>query len=461
MTALFRAGRSCKQEQARRERQRKLVLEALAEKQMVQTEDRLLLDLITAIPRSTPQRIEEILAKMKKDDAQAAEQFEEALVHCNNLAENLNGIKPDMLGNEGVNVVWSECIQAVSNQTARMKITPVVVIHPYVGTVAVLNSVCGKHQANSEYARMRMFGAELRDGINDIVTAICPVKDNHTGLSLTQEEVKEALLDISGQGGDPKDENEEAAGRLSEDDSDFNDYNDELRRVNNDWCNDVIDTKPKPVPRKVPVDQISPVAPRSPTPMPTFAPAPEMLTITPPRSKSINSTSNSTLSSFSSPLDGVETASFSPLNSTQKSTSKSDKTVCRSLFTERIPERRASLAPKPSTPVLQTEPDRRVVTVAKAKPASDFFDKYPDGYKVVPLKKSPQKSDAKKGRDNKKRAINSPNLPSSKSSRMEQTEMAIRDLQINQSSNNVLLQNLTATIDALALNLGLQMQKKN
>ena len=91
MTALFRANRSCKQEQARRERQRKLVLEALAEKQMAQTEDKLLLDLITAIPRSTPQRIEEILTKMKKDDAQAAEQFEDALVHCNNLAEPPRG----------------------------------------------------------------------------------------------------------------------------------------------------------------------------------------------------------------------------------------------------------------------------------------------------------------------------------------------------------------------------------
>ena len=89
MSALLRGSRSCRQDQARRERQRKLVLEALAEKQIAQKDDHLLLDLVTAIPRSTPQRIEEILAKMKKDDAQAAEQFEDALVHCDNLAENL------------------------------------------------------------------------------------------------------------------------------------------------------------------------------------------------------------------------------------------------------------------------------------------------------------------------------------------------------------------------------------
>ena len=456
MSAMLRGSRSCKLEQARKERQRKLVLEALTEKQLAQTEDRLLLDLITSIPRSTPQRIEEVLAKMKSDDTQAAEQFEEALVHCSNLAENLNGIKPAMLGTEGVNVVWSECIQAVSKQTARMKITPVVVIHPYVGTVTVLNSVCGKHQASSEYARMRMFGAELRDDINDVITAISPVKDKETGLSLTKDEVKEALLDLSGQN-EEEVEAPEAEGRLSEDDSDYNDLNAQLDKVTEDWCSDVIDTKPKPapkvVPRKAPVQILSPIAPRSPTPMPKFAPAPVPLITTPPRTST--SISSSTLSDFNGTLDGVEN-----LMSPRKSTPATDKSVCRSLFTERIPERRASLAAAPV--VKAAAPERREVTLIEPKAsASDLVTTYPNGYSVVPLKnKSPKKSDARKAKDNKKRPITSPNLPSSKNSRMEQTEMAIRDLQINQSSNNALLQNLTVTIDALALNLGLQLNKK-
>ena len=140
MTGLLRGSRSYIEEQKRKdrdvERKRQLVLDALVKQQQDQTDDKLLLDVLAAIPRTNPQKIEEVLSDLRSKDEQAAAQLENALDHCNNLKNNLDGMNPELLWTDTVRLLWTECIQSLTEQSARWKCTPVVLIHPFCGKIA-------------------------------------------------------------------------------------------------------------------------------------------------------------------------------------------------------------------------------------------------------------------------------------------------------------------------------------
>ena len=430
-----------------------MVLEALTKQSREQQDDKLLLDVIAAIPRSTPQRIEEVINDLKSKDEQAAEQLEIALDHCNELSKNLNGMSPDNLWTEPVRMLWTECINALTAQTARWKCTPVVVVHPFCGKIVVLTSLCGKHQAKSEYARMENFMDDLKNGMENVLNNMPTIRDEQTGASLTRDEVKDILLDLSnGCAG----KNVEADGRLSEEDEsehdgNFDELNRHVERVSEDWSTDVIDdndhSEEKPT-------NLAPTAPPR-AALGKAEPLAVPLTITPPQSM----ISSSPASELLSPLPGYDIVS-----STQQTPPLRVKfvnqSVSRSLFGQ---NRRVSLAPAtlPSPDASPIKPRRSSLgpPLGQTRGASDLSAVYPDGYTVMPVKNRGKKPDARKVQP-KKRAVSSPNYPSSKSSRLDQTEAAISQLQLGQANQNQLLLQLSKQMSTMAVNLGLAQEKE-
>lgn len=471
MSGILRGSRSYAEEQKRKdrdtERKRQLVLDALVKQQQEQTDDKLLLDVLSAIPRTNPQKIEEVLNDLKSKDVQAAAQLEDALDHCNELKRNLDGMKPELLWTDPVRMLWTECIQSLTAQSARWKCTPVVLVHPFCGTITVMNSLCGKYQAKSEYARMQTFMDSLKDGLTEVLDSMPVIRDEKSGLSLDRDEIKSILLDLSNAeiGGEF---DIEAEGRLSEDCSEDNDQydelNEEVKRVSEDWSSDKINESLEGESRMTPTMKplIPPRGSRDEKPnekMPRVA-----LTSTPPRS--MNQSISSSLSSFSSPLKGAEEPFEEIVTSTQKTPTMKltvRKPVNRSLFGDS--ERRVSLLPPPTlTPV--ESPIRRTASpmptpLVSPKQASDLSAAYPDGYTIVPVRNGKnRKSDARKLKESKKRAVSSPNYPSSKSTRLDHTEAAINQLQMGQANQNEVLANLTRQLGTIAFNLGLQRDKK-
>ena len=469
MSGLLRGSRSYVDEQKRKdrdtERKRQLVLDALVKQQQEQTDDKLLLDVLSAIPRTNPQKIEEVLNDLKAKDDQAAAQLEDALDHCNELKRNLDGMKPELLWTDPVRMLWTECIQSLTAQSARWKCTPVVLIHPFCGTITVMNSLCGKYQAKSEYARMQTFMDSLKDGLTEVLDSMPVIRDEKSGLSLSRDEVKDILLDLSNAGSIGEFEID-GEGRLSEDcsedDDQYDDLNEEVKRVSEDWSSDKIEDLNTGESRRTPTTK--PLAPprSARSEKPTERSPRIVLTSTPPRS--MNQSISSSMSSFSSPLKGAEVPFDEIVTSTQKTPLMKltvNKPVNRTLFGSS--ERRVSLLPPPAMTPTES-PIRRIASpppMASPKQASDLSAAYPDGYTVVPVRNNKnRKSDARKPKDNKKRAVSSPNYPSSKSTRLDYTEGAIMQLQMGQANQNEVLANLTRQMGTIAFNLGLHMDKK-
>ena len=455
MSSILRGSRSYIEDQKRKDRQRQLVLDALVKQQQVQTDDKLLLDVVSAIPRSTPQRIEEVLSDLRRKDEQAAEQLENAIEHCNDMAKNLSGMKPDLLWTEPVRVLWTECIQALTKQTARWKITPIVLIHPFCGTITVLNSLCGKYQAKSEYARMQNFMDSLKDGLEEVLDTIPTIRDEKTGTSLSRDEVKDILLDLSNATSSGDGDEGHLSENVSEEEEEekFAELNNEVERVSEDWTNDKIDDLTTGESRLTPM--IKPLG------RPKYSKPQPVLTLTPPRS--LDHSISSSLSDFNNPLFHYEESPTKPAKPVPTSSPMeilspvkltNQKPVNRALFGNN--DRKVSFTPSPkleppTTPMSET-----------TKVAPDLSSVYPDGYTVVPVRNSKnRKSDAKKIKEPKKRPVSSPNYPSSKATRLDQTEMAINQLQMGQANQNEMLAKLTNQLGTLAFNLGLHLNKKD
>ena len=471
MSGLLRGSRSYIEEQKRKdreiERKRQLVLDALVKQQQEHTDDKLLLDVLAAIPRTSPQKIEEVLTDLRSKDEQAAAQLENALDHCNELKNNLDGMNPELLWTDTVRLLWTECIQSLTEQSARWKCTPVVLIHPFCGKIAVMTSLCGKYQAKSEYARMKTFMDSLKDGMTEVLDNMPVIRDEKSGLSLSRDEVKSILLDISNAelNGEFEIDNE---GRLSEDCSEdedkYDELNKEVERVTEDWSTDKIEIKEPVTGESRPTPVIKPLAPPRVARDANEGIAKMALTSTPPRS--MNQSVSSSMSSFSSPLFGAET--FDEIVTSTQATPPMKltvrKPVNRTLFGDS--RREVSLIPPPTASSPKASPIRRSASpmpMMNSKVASDLSAAYPDGYTIVPVRNSKnRKSDAKKpSKENKKRAVSSPNYPSSKSSRLDQTEEAINQLRIGQATQNEALANLTHQLGQIVFNLNHQLLKKD
>ena len=458
----------------KRNRKRELVMKALEKRQKDQASDRLLADIIAAVPRSTDRHIDDVIKKVRTENETDAIRLEAALASCRDLHENLSGAKPDVLWSEPVRMIWLETINAITAQTSRWKACPLVMIHPYVGSVEVLISLCGKHQAQSEFSRMRLFAEDLKQGLDDILNDIHPIKDDSTGHSLPFDETKEILLNISGQSA--------GTGELSEDDGVSEgesevDYEKVVERVSGDWTCDKVDEEPVSKSRLI----SSPKAKTKKTPSPDHRPLDvTSLASSSPQIRQDQSRSLSDLETSPTPITTPEKAKKQPhvmpmwpiqpvpsaesipfhqmVNSKHRSSS-----VSRTL---QFPDRQVTYTPAAWQSMIQVvEPDQESPPLSPAKSArapSDLTnanEAYPDGYKVIPLTNKNKKSDGRKAKDQKKRPVSSPNLSSTKQSRMDRTELAIEQIQVNQANQNEILQQLASQLGQFSV--ALAMQKSN
>ena len=460
MANMLRAGsRSYLDEQKRKERKRALVLAALAERQTAQADDRLLADVIAAVPRTTPQRIAEVMKQLRRKDESEANSLERALEHCEELAQNLNGMDPKMLWTEPVRMVWMDCIDALTAQTSRWKCTPLVLVHPFAGKITVMTSLCGKHQANNEYNRMRAFANELRNGIEVVLDEIHPVRDDKTGMTLPMDETRDILLEISQENngdGELSEDEDENGSNQNGDNNDFDDLNRVVERVSEDWSRDIIESSPEAMK--------APNAPKR---------TPNPFTSTPPNVSPIESAS----SSFSSPPAPFET----PLSSTQRpgsvavSIAKDHKVHRTLLFPPTAEYDHRPAPPSPTPRRVSFQPDWQATAPMKMKsnlssgsshsslapppspmrPPSELADAFPNGYSVIPLKskKTGRKSEPKRPSETKKRSISSPNYPSNKHHRLDQQEAAISEMRQVQADQTALLRNLADQIGTLTFNM--------
>ena len=443
---MLRAQRSYQQEQQRKERQRELVLKALETRYNEQANDRLLNHIVAAVPRTTPHMITNTLEKVRKKDPIGADKLEAALVQCQNLAENLNGAHPELLWSDTVRMLWSESLGAILTQTSQWKATPLVVIHPFAGKVTVLTSLCGKVQSSNEYMRMKQFEDELKNGLDEVLEDIHPVRDSRTGVNLAKEEVREALLDISGNNADDDDNDPRNDGELSENISEeedceaFDRFNTEVKEAADDWSSD-----PAPSPVKVVKEVQKLTSPLTSTPGTT------------PQHQS-----SSSLSSLNSPVP--ELGSPRKISKERKMKTPTPKPVVRSLFPQGTV--RLSTSPTP-TPIIEVpttpdhSPERKPSLSSTSNASVQLAEVFPQGYSVVPHRtKQAKKSETKKPKD-KKRPIGSPNYPASKNSRLEATEKAIQQIQMSQTSQSEALQNLANQLGTLAMNIAINMSTKN
>ena len=465
-------------------------MKALEKRQKDQTSDRLLADIIAAVPRSTDRHIDEVIKKVRQENEPDAERLEAALASCRDLQENLSGAKPNVLWTDPVRMIWLETIESVTAQTSRWKACPLVLIHPYVGSVEVLISLCGKHQAQSEFSRMRLFAEDLKKGLDEILEDIHPIKDESTGHSLPFEETKEILLNISGQNAENGHLSEDD--NLSENDDNSIDYDQVVERVSGDWTMDKLETKSDLEPGSKSRLISSPTkgkkkAPTSPQqPLEVMSLASTSPPANPDQSRSSLSELDSLLTTIASPtknpparrslpgwpIQPIPPVESIPLHSLVKPRSRSS-SVNRTLFPDApdysrtFSDRQVSYTPaqtwQSTIQSTETEQESSASSAAAAtRTPSDLNvtnEVYPNGYTVIPLKNKNKKSDGRKDKNQKKRPVSSPNLPSTKQTRMDRTELAIEQIQMNQANQNEILQKLASQLGQFSV--ALAMQKSN
>ena len=475
---MLRTKRSFAAEQRERERKRALVIEAAHQKKDEELGDQLLSDIIAAVPRTTPKLINEVVAKVKAHDDIEADLLQAALDQSTMLKINLDGMDPSQLWSEPVRDLWQETIGVLTQQTSRWKVTPLCMVHPFYGKVAVCLSLCGKCRPQNEYERMRLFRCSLRDGLEHLVESIHPVMDEKVGKSLPKEETREILLDVSQEmqrRGELSEESDECSEDESDNDNNGDNNGDEFRRydeaveiVTNDWTKDRPDPKARPRLTTTP-SQSSPSAPPSPSPAE---------------------------STFDSPLHGYESASpakvstvtkvptltsgtSSPLMNRRRSQSDgpilniSDAKygmlprapVSRTLFP--TPQIAPPVAPErlvftPTTSTVIEEPTASPILKSASESGIDLSR----GYSIIPYqpepkRRSPKKKrnpDAEKGRS-KKRPVSSPNLPNAKMNvrsrkeDLDRTSKAVQLLQVQQANQSDILQRVADQMNQLTYSM--------
>ena len=485
---MLRAKRSHAIEKRERERRRALVLEAARAKKDEEIGDQLLSDIIAAVPRTTPALIDEVLQKVRHQDEAEAELLQAAVDQSTMLKVNLDGMDPAELWSEPVRHLWQETIQVLVQQRNRWKITPLTLVHPFYGKVAVVLSLCGKCRAQNEYERMRLFARTLRDGIDNMVDEIHPVMDEKVGKSIPKTETKELLLDISqeilsnNQG--ELSEDTETYSEDSEDDNgeDFKNFNAEVEVVTADWTKDNPDGEsPKLI---VTPPQSSPTASSPTSASPAKSGASFMLPFGPElddAEPSSPATKVQTLTSETSSPMLTRTRAFT--DGSTRAFMSTRPQVSRTLFPPQQqlqqPERVVTYTPPP----VSFPPSSTMIQPPTASPilkqASEAGIDLSKGYSVIPYQyqpenkrrspKKPKISDAekKKKESKKKRPVSSPNYPAAKSrgaARAEgdrdRTANAVRQLQVQQSNQSSLLQQVAEQMNQLTYSL-MEMNARN
>ena len=156
-----------------RERKHEKKNEELAEVRKEQWEDELLKTVVTALPRSKPDKIKEIMEEIEADSPCDYPAAEEALDAIGFLKENTNGAHPEKFWSEPHQILLAEAYTACAKQNYKWKFIPVYMLHPFVARVCVLTSVTGKRIPRSDMMQMERMAQNIYSNLSSVIDRIC------------------------------------------------------------------------------------------------------------------------------------------------------------------------------------------------------------------------------------------------------------------------------------------------
>ena len=140
-------------------------MEKLQEKRLTQWEDDLLRMTISAIPRTTPKKIEETMEDMKKNSPSDYSAAEEALDAIGLFRENVNGAKSEIMGSEPYQLLLAETLSACARQTNTWKFLPVPMVHPFTMRLTIMTAATGKKIPKSELKMLEIQSKKMKNDI--------------------------------------------------------------------------------------------------------------------------------------------------------------------------------------------------------------------------------------------------------------------------------------------------------
>ena len=176
----------------KRTEKRKEQLKLLEEKRQSQWEDELLKAAVSALPRSTPKAIEEKMSEIKRHHPADAPTAENALDAIGLLKENVNGSHPAILGSDPYKLLWAETLTACSKQTAKWKLLPMTLVHPFTPRLTVMTSLTGKKISRSDMLQMKSVADGLKAELDTVYDAVV----NNGGKVATEKEMMDKLRDM-------------------------------------------------------------------------------------------------------------------------------------------------------------------------------------------------------------------------------------------------------------------------
>lgn len=180
----------------RKEKQEKKVGK-LAEIRKSQWEDELLKCVISALPRSTPDKIKEILDDIKKDSPCDFKPAQEALDAIGFLKQHTNGTTPEKFWSEPHRILWAETLSVCAKQSYKWKFIPLSIFHPFVARVCILTAATGKRIPRNDMMQMEQVAKGIYENMAPIIDKICSTAENKSeGDDNLIESLREIYPDI-------------------------------------------------------------------------------------------------------------------------------------------------------------------------------------------------------------------------------------------------------------------------
>ena len=167
-------------------------LEKLQEKRQTQFEDELLRTTITAIPKTTPKKIEETMEDIQKNSPTDFKAAEEALDAIGLFRENVNGAKADIMSSDPYRLLQAETLSACSRQTNKWKFFPVPMVHPFTLRLTIMTAATGKSIPKSELRMLDNHSKKIKSEIEAVYEMVGDKLD-HTS---TEEDFVNSLRDL-------------------------------------------------------------------------------------------------------------------------------------------------------------------------------------------------------------------------------------------------------------------------
>ena len=151
----------------KRNEKREKQLAKLEEQRQSQWNDELLKTIVSALPKSTPKKIQSTRDEIAKGSECQLEQADGTLDAIGMLRENLNGGHPSVLSSDPFNVLWSETLAVCSTQTHKWKYVPIILVHPFANRIDIMTVVTGKKMHQNNLSQMNKVSQRIRDNISN------------------------------------------------------------------------------------------------------------------------------------------------------------------------------------------------------------------------------------------------------------------------------------------------------